>query len=151
MSTPDDRLEARLRRLADEADGPPDDVRAAALAALTTRTLDAELADLVADSWRDAEATLTRSVTADVRMLAFDCGDVTVEIDVETDAATRTCRVTGLVVGDVVEAVLVRGDARTPVALEGGAFAVDDVPVGPLRLELVRPDGSRVTTAWVSL
>ena len=152
MSTSEERLEQRLRALAAEADPPPEDVLTAARAAFALRDLDAELAALTADSWTDAEAVPTRAVLSDVRMLAFECGDVSIEMDVETDHAARTCTLRGMVVGDVVALALVRADARRDVPLDpGGGFGADGVAPGPVRLVAVLGDGRRVTTTWVTL
>lgn len=150
MSERDDELERRLRALATEADPPPALVVDAAKAAFALRDLDAELAVLVADSAVDDPAVLTRAVVSDVRMLSFECGDVAVELDVETDPLSRRVRLSGLAVGAVGAVVLVRSDARISADLAGdGRFVVENVAPGPLRLELTTPDGRRVTTSWI--
>lgn len=150
MSERDDELERRLRALATEADPPPALVVDAAKAAFALRDLDAELAVLVADSAVDDPAVLTRAVVSDVRMLSFECGDVAVELDVETDPLSRRVRLSGLAVGAVGAVVLVRSDARISADLAAdGRFVVENVAPGPLRLELTTPDGRRVTTSWI--
>lgn len=148
----DDRLEQRLRTLAQEADAPPSLVVDAARAAFLTRDLDAELAELVADSAVDDPALVTRAIVSDVRMLSFECGDVTVELDVEADTTARTVRLHGLVVGAVGQVVIVRSDAQWELPLdEDGRFDSDTMPAGPLRLVLTTADGRRVTTSWVTV
>ena len=150
MSDRDDELERRLRALATEADPPPELVVESAKAAFALRDLDAELAELVADSAVDDPAVLTRAVVSDVRMLSFECGDVVVELDVEADPLSRRVRLSGLAVGAVGVVTLVRSDGRSTVDLgDGGRFVADDVEPGPLRLELTTPDGRRVTTSWI--
>lgn len=150
MSERDDELERRLRALATEADPPPALVVDAAKAAFALRDLDAELAVLVADSAVDDPAVLTRAVVSDVRMLSFECGDVAVELDVETDPLSRRVRLSGLAVGAVGAVVLVRSDERISADLAAdGRFVVENVAPGPLRLELTTPDGRRVTTSWI--
>lgn len=152
MSTADDRLETRLRALVSAADPTPELVLESARAAFAMRDLDAELATLVADSAIDDAGVLTRSVVADVRMLSFSCGTVTVELDVDTDPFTRSLRLRGLAVGATGDVVVVRSGSRTGVPLDDdGRFGLDDVAPGPLRLELTTPDGRRVTTSWVSV
>jgi hypothetical protein len=152
VSDRDDELERRLRALATEADPPPALVVESAKAAFALLDLDAELAVLVADSAVDDPAVLTRAVVSDVRMLSFECGDITVELDVEADPLSRRVRLSGLAVGAVGDVVLVRADARTPTPLDAdGRFGSDDLLPGPLRLELTSPDGRRVTTSWVSV
>jgi hypothetical protein len=150
MSERDDAFEARLRGIAAEADPPPAFVVESAKAAFALRDLDAELAELVADSAVDDPAVLTRAVVSDVRMLSFECGDVTVELDVETDPLSRRVRLSGLAIGAVGEVAVVRRDSRTSVPLaDSGRFVADAVEPGPLRLELTTPDGRRVTTSWI--
>jgi hypothetical protein len=150
MSSADDAVEARLRRLATQHDDAPDLVVQSAKAAWEVRDLDAELAALVADSWTDAEAVATRSPLGDVRMLAFERGAVVVEVDVERDAVLRTARLHGLVTG-ALALTLVGAQGRRPVPIDDGHFDVADVPWGPVRLELTTPDDRRVTTAWFSV
>lgn len=150
MSERDDELERRLRALATEADPPPELVVESAKAAFALRDLDAELAELVADSAVDDPAVLTRAVVSDVRMLSFECGDVVVELDVEADPLSRRVRLSGLAVGAIGSVTIIRSDGRSSVELaDGGRFVVDEVPPGPLRLELTTADGRRVTTSWI--
>lgn len=152
MTTSDDAFEARLRDLAALADGPPDHVLAAGRAAWELRDLDAQLAQLTRDSWRDADALATRAAT-DVRMLTFSLGDdLVVEVDVEPDAEAGRIRLLGAVTGEVVDVALVRtDDERTPVTLTEGQFAVPGVRRGAMRLELRRSDGGRVVTSWFAV
>jgi hypothetical protein len=146
----DDALEARLRAVAEEADPVPDLVLESARAAFDLRDLDAELASLVADSAVDDPAVLTRAVVSDVRMLSFECGEVAVELDVETDAMSGRVHLSGLAVGATGSVVVVRSADRLSTTLgPDGRFTVADLDAGPLRLELTTPDGRRVTTSWV--
>ena len=147
-----DEFELKLRAVTSEADPVPEAVLDAATAAFALRTLDAELAELVADSLVDDAAVVTRAVVSDVRMLSFACGDVSVEVDVETDPSSGSLRLHGFAVGAAVEVVIVRASSRSSVPLAaGGRFDAGLVEPGPLRLELTTPDGHRVTTAWVSI
>lgn len=148
MTDPDDALEARLRALAVEADPPPEWVRAAARAAFAVRDLDAELAELVADSWAD-DAVLTRDSGDVLRMLSFETGDVRIEVDVEPGA--DGARLHGVVVGLAGELTVVHAGGRTAVPVEdGGRFDVAGIPAGPVRLEGTTVAGVRVATAWVT-
>jgi hypothetical protein len=150
MST--EEFEARLRAVTGEADPVPDLVLEAGRAALGMRTVDTELAELVADSAYDDSGLLTRAVVSDVRMLSFECGDVTVELDVETDPSSRSLRVQGIAVGATGSVLVVRSTGSTAVALEDdGRFVLGRIDPGPLRLELTTADGRRVTTSWVSV
>lgn len=152
MSTAEDDLEARLRAIAAEAEPPPEHVLDAARAAFALRDLDAELAALVADSAVDAPAVLTRAVVSDVRMLSFECGSVTVELDVESDPGTHLLRLSGLAVGAIGEVVVVRSESRAAVEISAdGRFTAEGIEPGPMRLELTSADGRRVTTSWITL
>ena len=94
----------------------------------------------------------TRALVSDVRMLSFECGSVTVELDVEGDAGTPLLRLSGLAVGASGEVVVVRPESRAGAALAAdGRFTVEAVEPGPMRLELTTSDGRRVTTSWVTL
>ena len=147
-----DDTEARLRAVTGEADPVPSLVLDAARAAFTMRAVDAELAELVADSAYDDEGLLTRSVVSDVRMLSFECGTVSVEIDAESDPSSRSLRLQGIAVGAIGDVVIVRSDSRSAVPLgHDGRFDAGTVPPGPLRLELTTSEGRRVTTSWVSI
>ena len=147
-----DQFELKLRAVTSEADPVPEAVLDAATAAFALRTLDAELAELVADSLVDDAAVVTRAVVSDVRMLSFACGDVSVEVDVETDPSSGSLRLQGIAIGAAGDVVIVRATTRSSVPLAaGGRFDAGLVEPGPLRLELTTPDGHRVTTAWISI
>jgi hypothetical protein len=145
-------FESRLRAVTAEADPVPELVLDAGRAAFAMRAIDSELAELVADSAYDDSGLVTRAVVSDVRMLSFECGVVTVELDVETDPSSRSLRLQGIAVGASGDVVLVRATARQSVPLgDDGRFDAGTVEAGPLRLELTTPDGRRVTTSWVSV
>jgi hypothetical protein len=145
----DDLLLDRLRRVAAEADAVPENVLAAARAALATRDPDLELARLVADS-AEAGFEPVRSGPVAARLLAFDGGGVRVDLDVEV-AGGRTVLIGHLTGADAC--VLERGDGgRQLVPLdELGRFRVGGVRPGPLRLRCRGPAGRTVTTSWVTV
>ncbi|MEJ3654602.1 hypothetical protein WEH80_16670 [Actinomycetes bacterium KLBMP 9759] len=145
----DDDLIERLRRIAAEADPPPDVVVAAARAALATRRLDDELAELVTDTAHE-QPELVRSGGDDVRMLTFEATDVAVELQVEESAGALTMR--GLVTGPVAAlTVETAGGDRTADLDADGWFTVEDLPTGPTRLRLTRSAAPSVTSAWIAL
>ena len=147
-----ENVESRLRAVTGEADQVPSLVVDGGRAAFAMRTIDAELAELVADSAYDDSGLVTRAVVSDVRMLSFECGDVTVELDAETDPTTRSIRLQGIAVGAVGEVVVVRATERHAFPLgPDGRFDAGTAVAGPLRLELTTADGRRVTTSWVSV
>ena len=127
----------------------PAAVTESALAALTTRTLDAELAELVEDS-AFGTSTAVRDGGSDTRMLSFESAGVTVELQVRADGATRAMR--GLVAGAAGEVTAQTQDAeRTAVADAGGWFSLDGLRPGPVRLRMRAAGGASVVTSWVSI
>ena len=143
-----DRLEERLRRVAREADPVTDAVLENARAAFTLRDLDAELAELVADSAVD-DGVPTRAGTDDVRMLSFAASGVSVELDADPDPHDGGVKVTGLVSGARDSLTVVRQGSRAEVSLGADGRFAFRVDRGPLRLELTAADGRRVVTAWI--
>lgn len=148
-SMDDDALLDRLRSVADEADPAPRHVTEAAFAALATRRLDHELAELVADSELTAPG-LVRDSRADVRLLTFESAEVSVELQLTAAGPRRSMR--GLVTGAAgTVTVQTPGDIRTAALDGGGWFTVDDLHPGPHRLHLRTADGVPVVTTWVSI
>lgn len=159
----DDALLDRLRAVAAEADPPPELTVLAARAAFATRRLDEELAELVLDSaeagadLEDQGVTAPSSVRAahhDVRVLSYEVGELTVEVQVQQDTG-HGHELRGLVDGARVEAVTVEagGGADTHVVPvdEEGWFRAAPVRPGPVRLRLAPPGGPAVVTSWVVL
>lgn len=137
----DERLLAELRAGLDLTDPPPPRLSTVAKAALTWRTIDAELAELAFDSARDLagvrDQTLQRQVT-------FETADLEIEIMVADEALRR-------IVGQLVPAtratvVLLAGaDAEperfTTMADDLGRFGFDDVPATPVAFAVLDADG----------
>ena len=150
----DDLLVGRLRGVAAEADGLPPGVLAAARAAFGLRGVDAELADLVADSFETAHLVRGPSVR---RLLAWAAGTVSVDVEVSGTGPAR--RLVGTVEGaggpvtvESAAAGRAAGRPADPVTLElddAGRFSVDGVPGGPVRLRVTRAGARAVITAWV--
>lgn len=142
----DDAFLDRLRAVVAEADPVPELVITSARAAFTTRRLDAELAELVLDS---AEApTSVRSAGADVRVLSFETGEITVEVQVQD--GPRGPELRGLVDGAQPPSITIELAAAAPLVVpvdEDGWFTAV-LPPGPIRLRLAAPP---VVTAWVVL
>jgi hypothetical protein len=147
-----------LRRIVRDVDPVPDEVFAAARAAIITRELDAELAALVADSAAmedelrfDPVRTASTEAT-ETRLLSFDGGGVRVELEVSGQADQL------MVVGQVIGAadrgcVLEQADGRVhDVELDSlGRFLITGVTSGPARLRCRSASGGRVSTHWVWL
>lgn len=150
----DDELMAELAAAVEEETAVSDRRRAAAKAAFTWRTVDAELAELLHDSALDPGAAV-RSGSADAdgpRMLSFRRAAVTLEVEIEGDA----------VLGEVVDedsdtdapavVTLQRPDAedRTAETDASGFFRFADVEPGPVRFVVVR-GGWTLTTPWATI
>lgn len=146
----DDALLDRLRSVVDEVDPVPREVTEAAFAALATRRLDDELAELVADS-EVGSAWLVRNRTDNVRLLSFESAAVSVELQLTASRSGVALR--GLVSGAAGEVTVETpgGGVRTAALDGGGWFTVHDVAPGLLRLRLQAAGGAQVVTSWVSI
>jgi hypothetical protein len=141
----DDEIMATLRRAAATVDPVPASVTEAARAALATRRLDEELAELVLDSALAAGAV--RAEDDDTRVLSFRAGDVTLELQVEQGPSLR-----GLVLGTTDQVVLETPDGTRDVHLgTDGWFELPSVPAGPLRIRARAANGRSVVTPWVTV
>jgi hypothetical protein len=146
MSTADDELMARLSAVARTADPAPPLTHEMAKAAFGLRTLDAELAELVADSLESAGAVRGPS---DVRLLAFEAGDVSVDVEVAVDGEHR--RLVGQLSGGVDLEVDTAAGSRAAEVDDLGRFVVAALPAGPIRLRTTTADGRSVVTAWTTI
>ena len=146
----DDALLGTLRHAVARHDPIPDDVVAAAKAAISTAALDAELATLVYDSSFGDEDTraLVRS-RGGSRELTFEAPNLTVEVEVHTEAR----RLLGQLVppGPAVVEVRSPEGSVTAEADHLGRFAADEVPTGPVSLRCRSGSGPLTETEWVIL
>ncbi|HET9051346.1 MAG TPA: hypothetical protein VFO60_06550 [Candidatus Dormibacteraeota bacterium] len=150
----DDSLMAELSTLTGRTDPLPASLRSAALGAIAFRTPGAHVADLTHDSALDDSRGSVRSGAATQRLLAFEAGDLSIEVEVERSGTAR--RIVGQVVPPARLGVVIRHPrGEIPVAVdELGRFAVGGVPAGPVsvRCEVPRPGGAdEVVTAWVPI
>jgi hypothetical protein len=151
MSAPlesEDALLARLGGLLDRLDPVPGEVTTEARALFGLRRLDEELAELVRDSAEDRGGLLVVRGEGDVRLISFETGTVTVELQVTERGADRdlVAQVTGTALaGAEVET----SAGRREVAVEDSLFSVDGVPAGLLRLRLRTAAGRDLVTSWV--
>jgi hypothetical protein len=156
-------LLAELRSVVDRADPIPDAVIAAARASFGWRTIDAELAELVADSASSTSAatdsgrTLVGATRAGAapRLLTFEGAGLTVEVEVAETGPTATNRhLVGQLIPVGPASITVRwsGGTRVVAADEFGRFAVDDIPAGPISMAVARAGAaSPVVTSWVAI
>jgi len=153
MTSPEDEdLLVRLGAIARVVDPAPDIVHGLGRAALGLRLLDAELATLVTDS--ALERTSVRGPDLDTRLLAFELGELTIEVQVSVQHGRWS--LIGQVVpepGNADASIMVEsidGDRIPATTVDAlGRFAVADVPQGLVRLRLHRPDSPTVVTTWV--
>ena len=134
----DDVLLARLGGIAATVDPVPELVTRSGYAALSTRRLDEELAELLMDS-ELVEAGRLRAAGDRTRVMSFATDTVSLELQVEGDGEQKALR--GFVSG-------VAGDLRIDVAVESatqsrdvtlddeGWFVLTPIPTGALRVRL---------------
>jgi hypothetical protein len=147
--TTDDELMDVLRAAAVRADPVPDLVLRQARAALSTRDLDAELANLAFDSDL-AETGAVRADAEDVRLLSFASARVSVELQVEYGGGRVALR--GLITGATGDAVIeVAGERHVRPIGDEGWFTAAGLPRGATRVTVTAADGTTVTTGWASL
>jgi hypothetical protein len=156
----DDELVDVLRRLAAEADPMPEDVAAAARAAIHTRDLDHQLAQLIADSAADVSEHEEKPGFEPVRngsgesrrLLTFAGGDVQVDLEV-SDHGDRLDLI-GQFTGASTEgcALEYAGGTRQVLDVDSlGRFLVNGVERGPVRARFRSAAGAPMTTAWIRL
>jgi hypothetical protein len=150
---PADPLLSELRSVIESADPIPDAVVAAAKAAFGWATVDAELAELVADSARATDRGLVTAGTRDAaaaRLITFEAAGRTVEIEVAETGNTR--HVVGQLVPMERASITVRwpDGSRVTESDEVGRFSLDGLPAGPISLTVRRADTDvPVATSWV--
>ena len=145
----DDALRADLR-LAGQLDEVPAETVAAAKASFLWRTIDAELAELVADSAEEDKLLVGVRSTGTVRMLTFRSPTLTVEVEALSVGSRR--RLVGQIVPPQVGRIAVRhrGGTMSIAADELGRFSADEVLPGPVSLHCSGVGGGNViTTDWV--
>jgi len=161
----DDELLAELSRAFSAPGQVPARVVAAGKAAWTWRSVDAELAELIADSDTGPLAAddparqpagATRAEQAVLRSLSFVAADLIIELEVTAEsvlgqlvparAATVTLQTCDF--DDVGSPV----DGTAQVAVdEVGWFRLSPVPARRFRLSCSTADGRTVVTGWISL
>jgi hypothetical protein len=148
----DDILMARLRELLGATEAPPPEFVDLAKRMFELRTIDAELAALIADSDVEAGAVAVRG-GAESRLLTFESADLAVEIEVSGTGRTR--RVLGQLVppgpGTIEARQPSAAGVRTVEVDERGRFVLDDVRPEPLSLTCRRPGERPVRTEWCGI
>ncbi len=135
-----------LRRIADECDAPPSIVDELAMAAFETRNLDLQLACLIADSENGSE--LVRSVATGPRMVSFEVGEVSVEL--QLGHTENGIAINGLVIGTAGVVVIQTPTESFEAAIDdAGWFSHEGVVTGALRLRLSGRNGG-IVTEWIT-
>jgi hypothetical protein len=148
----DDEMLARLGELMDRSDPMPADVVAQARPLFLLRRLDEQLVELIRDSADDRESDRVLAVRGqgDVRLISFETGPVTVELQVTEQGTTRdlVAQITGTA---VVRAEVETSGGRQQVHVDDGLFSTDGVQNGLLRLRLLTEGGRELVTSWVKV
>ncbi len=156
-SDPDAELAAELRSLLNRIDAVPPEVTKFAKAALGWRRLDADLAELLADSALETDAAaLTRSEGGAGRWLTFRAADLAIDIMVETDgdASTLLGQLAPPPASAGVELQAADGTVIATVDADTlGRFRMMLDARGRVRLRVLRrdPPGVPVETSWLSI
>jgi hypothetical protein len=151
----DDTLEQGLGELLRRADPIPPTVMEAGRAALGWRRLDAELAELLADSaLASDEPALARGTEAPLRSVTFGTGRRAIDVDVEERGEGRTLR--GQLSPPVQVMIEVqRQDGTTLASVRAdafGRFVVELPSAGTIRLRLAGdPQLGTIETAWITV
>jgi len=146
----DEALLDRLRSVLQRVDPVPEHVLEGAKALYGLRRLDEELAELVRDSVEERGRLLAVRGEGDVRLISFETGPVTVELQVTERGSVRD------LVAQVAGTALARAEVETaagrrPVPIEDGLFTLDGVQAGLLRLRLLTDAGRDLVTSWVRI
>jgi hypothetical protein len=150
----DDRMLGELRLLVGDVDPVPAEVTAFARDALGWRRVDAELAELLADSALEPESVAaTRSGLARARSVTFKASDL--EIDLEVQHRDPGVLILGqLAPAEPGEIEVQRDDssvARTVDADELGRFRIELAEGGRIRLRVGRESRPPIETSWITV
>jgi hypothetical protein len=144
-----DPLLTALRRVVASADPVPPSVVEAARAAYVWRTIDAELAELTADSAMAAAGVRSSSAP---RLLTFEGTGVEVEVEVAQTGSTRRLSGQLVPVGPAQITVRWSGGTSETTADDLGRFAVERIPAGTVSLAILRIGAEHpIVTSWISI
>lgn len=137
-----------LRKGMRQSDPVPSTVTEFAAALFTWRDIDAELAELTFDSVDEEAPTGVRS-TSTARMLSFEIGKWTIDLEYNPAAAVLMGSVSP---ASPFSVELHSRGARFAMELdEMGRFEFDDVEGGPASLVFRAADGEMIKTSWIVL
>jgi hypothetical protein len=149
----DDALLARLGESLSRVDPPPSWLVDLAKLSYGLGSIDVELAELVADSHVDEPALAVRAASTGTqpRLLAFESGDLAVEIEISF-GADDVLSIHGQLVPPASATVEVRQPAHRPVEIsadELGRFAAHGIAPGPLSVVCRWGDAAVLASTWV--
>jgi hypothetical protein len=150
----DDELFQRLTEMLSPQHEPPAMVSDLAKQCFALRTIDAELAELTADSYVEGTAAaVRRGARADIpRLLTFETPGLLVELEV--GGSSRGRRILGELVPTGPASIELRqpgiSDSR-PINADDGRFMIEVPGSGPFSLTCRRPGRTPVVTEWTSL
>ena len=142
----EERLLSLLRRGLDQSDPSPADVTEFATAALSWRTIDADLAQLSFDSIDDS--TSVRGV-ATSRMLAFESGELTIDLEHEPLSGHLMGQLDPA--GQMTIELHVLDTVLVTESDELGRFFFEGIQAGPFALVVSLEGDEVVKTQWVIL
>jgi hypothetical protein len=149
---PDEELMDELRNILRRTDPVPPEVTEFAQAALGWRRLDADLAELLADSALDADR-LALARGGDGRWLTFKADDLTIDVEIQADGDTRT--LLGQFAPPLAATVEVQSTDGTVVASSEsddlGRFRLTLEADGHVRLRVLREGTAPVETSWFTV
>jgi hypothetical protein len=151
----EDELFRRLTEMLSPQHNPPAMVTELAKQSFALRTIDAELAELTADSLVEGTAAaVRRGAQVDVpRLLTFETTGLLVELEVGGSA--RRHRILGELVPSGPATIELRqpgaAGPRLIEADEDGRFVIEELLAEPFNLTCRRPGRNPVTTEWTSL
>jgi hypothetical protein len=153
MTQSDDELLEGVRNISRRIDPVPSEVTEFAQAALGWRRLDADLAELLADSALEADA-LALARGGEGRWLSFRAADLMIDVEIQTDGDAHT--VLGqLAPPPAVSTAELQSSDGTAVAIaesdELGRFRLELEGDGRFRLRVLRPGAQPVETSWFTV
>jgi hypothetical protein len=149
-------LAADLREYFARVDPVPALVVQAAKAALGWRRLDADLAELLADSTLDAEPAGVRGAGAGARSVSFRAGELTIELEIHADGPRRT--LLGMLTPPSADRIEIQNPDGTILATSTpdrlGRFRIELAAGGKIRLRLMTAapgSAPRIETSWITI
>ena len=150
----DEALLGQLREMFARVDPQPPWLADLAKLSYDLRSIDVELAELVADSHVDEPALAVRAAATatEPRLLTFESDDLVVEVEVSQDERGRHLLIGQLVPAQAARVELRQPDQATVTVLtdELGRFSVSGLAAGPFSLVCHRADARPVASQWVT-